>query len=165
MPLFFAMTRHFDAVLPAPFGKIGVRVSDGLVRELVYLPSSLPEQAPTCALTQSVARQLDAYYDNPHATFNLPLAPAGTAFQQRVWERISAVPCGGVTTYGNIARAIQSAPRAVGQACGANWYPIVIPCHRVVSATGIGGFANHDADGFFLDVKRWLLRHEGVLLT
>lgn len=159
------MNRHFDVVLPAPFGKVGVRVAEGLVRELVYLPDSFPERAPSCELTQRVAQQLDAYYANPDATFDLPLAPAGTAFQQRVWERISAVPRGGVTTYGNVARAIGSAPRAVGQACGANWYPIVIPCHRVVSASGIGGFANHDADGFFLDVKRWLLRHEGVMLT
>ena len=159
------MNRHFDAVLPAPFGKMGVRIAEGMVRELVYLPDSMPDQAPGCALTRKVARQLEAYYANPDVVFTLPLAPAGTAFQQQVWNRISTVPRGAVTTYGTIARTIGSAPRAVGQACGANWYPIVIPCHRVVSAAGIGGFANHDADGFFLDVKRWLLRHEGVMLT
>ncbi len=159
------MNSHFNAILSAPFGKIGVRIADGMVRELVYLPVSMASQRPACALTREVARQLDAYYADPDAVFSLPLAPAGTAFQQRVWQQISAIPRGGVTTYGNIARAVRSAPRAVGQACGANWYPIVIPCHRVVSAAGIGGFANHDTDGFFLDVKRWMLRHEGVMLA
>ncbi len=104
------------------------------------------------------------YYANPDAAFDLPLAPAGSDFQQRVWQAISAVPRGAVTTYGTIAEAIGAMPRAVGQACGQNPFPIVIPCHRVVSARGIGGFSHHAEDGFYLDVKRWLLRHEGAML-
>ena len=56
-----------------------------------------------------------------------------------------------------------SVPRAVGQACGDNWFPILIPCHRVVSASGIGGFSHH-TDGYLLNIKHWLLRHEGVML-
>ena len=63
-----------------------------------------------------------------------------------------------------IARGLQSMPRAVGQACGQNWFPIVIPCHRVVAANGLGGFAHHGEEGFHLGVKRWLLRHEGAML-
>ncbi|MFX7984983.1 methylated-DNA--[protein]-cysteine S-methyltransferase, partial [Acinetobacter baumannii] len=79
--------------------------------------------------------QLDAYYGNPNAAFDVPLAPAGTDFQRRVWNAISAIPCGSVITYGTIAKQIGSVPRAVGQACGDNWFPILIPCHRVVSAS------------------------------
>jgi len=67
-----------------------------------------------------------------------------------------------VLTYGQLARQLGSVPRAVGQACGANYFPIVIPCHRVVSSSGIGGFAHHAEDGFFRNVKRWLLTHEGL---
>lgn len=156
------MPPPFDAVLEAPFGKLGVRVADGALRELVYLPDSTPIVDSSDALIARLARQLDAYYDNPRATFDIPLAPAGTDFQHRVWQVISAIPCGSVITYGTIAQQIGSVPRAVGQACGDNCFPIVIPCHRVVSSSGIGGFAHHADDGFFRNVKRWLLAHEGI---
>ncbi|CAJ0774760.1 Methylated-DNA--protein-cysteine methyltransferase [Ralstonia condita] len=157
------MSSPFDAVLEAPFGKLGVRVADGAVRELVYLPESTPAVDSDDALIRRLAHQLDAYYADPDAPFDVPLAPVGTAFQHRVWRAICAVPRGRTTTYGAIAKAIGSVPRAVGQACGDNGLPIVIPCHRVVSASGIGGFAHH-VDGYLLNIKHWLLRHEGVML-
>ncbi|WP_296229327.1 methylated-DNA--[protein]-cysteine S-methyltransferase [Ralstonia sp. UBA689] len=157
------MPSPFDAVLEAPFGKLGVRVADGALRELAYLPDSTPAVDAKNALIRNLARQLDAYYDNPEAGFDIPLAPAGTDFQRRVWDAICAVPCGSVITYGAIAKQIGSVPRAVGQACGDNWFPILIPCHRVVSASGIGGFSHH-VDGYLLNIKHWLLRHEGVML-
>jgi len=115
------------------------------------------------ALAEKAARQIARYLKQPDFRFNLPLAPAGSAFQQKVWTAIAAIPRGQVRTYGQIAKFVQSAPRAVGQACGANWYPLVIPCHRVTAAGGLGGFSHHDdEDGFHLGVKRWLLAHEGV---
>jgi methylated-DNA-[protein]-cysteine S-methyltransferase len=73
-----------------------------------------------------------------------------------------AIPRGRTLTYGTIAKALGSAPRAVGQACGANRFPVAIPCHRVVAAAGVGGFAHH-AQGFHVDIKRWLLRHERAI--
>ena len=158
------MQRPFDAVLPAPFGKVGVRVDGAQVREIVYLPDSFADIAPATALTRHVATQLAAYYDHPDFVFDLPLATRGTDFQRKVWDAICAVPRGGLTTYGTIAKSLQSMPRAVGQACGQNWFPIVIPCHRVVAANGLGGFAHHGEEGFHLGVKRWLLRHEGAML-
>ncbi len=158
------MLSRFDAILPAPFGKIGVRTDGALVWEIVYLPDSTRAIAPASPLAQQVAEQLEAYYADADFAFTLPLAPVGTDFQQRVWQAICAVPRGSVTTYGTIAKTLQSMPRAVGQACGQNWFPVVVPCHRVVSASGLGGFAHHGEDGFYLDVKRWLLRHEGAML-
>ncbi|SDC47956.1 methylated-DNA-[protein]-cysteine S-methyltransferase [Cupriavidus sp. YR651] len=158
------MPQPFDAVLPAPFGKVGVRTVGAQVHEIVYLPDSFALVAPTTPLLRLVAEQLDAYYADPDTVFDLPLAPRGTDFQRRVWDAISAVPRGGLTTYGTIARTLRSMPRAVGQACGQNWFPVVIPCHRVVSANGLGGFAHHGEEGFHLGVKRWLLRHEGAML-
>ncbi len=158
------MPLAYSAVLPAPFGKVGLRTAAGQLCEIAYLPPATPVRVPDDPLVQRVAAQLEAYYANPDAGFDLPRAPTGTAFQQRVWEAISAVPRGGLTTYGTIAERLRSTPRAVGQACGDNRFPVVIPCHRVVSARGIGGFSHHAEDGFYLDVKRWLLRHEGALL-
>jgi methylated-DNA-[protein]-cysteine S-methyltransferase len=153
----------FDAVVPAPFGAVGVRTEDGLLKELVYLPRSHAPRAASNAVAERAALQLQAYFKDPDFRFDLPLATVGTPFQQRVWQVIAGIPRGSSMTYGEVAKLLRSAPRAVGQACGANWFPMVIPCHRVLAAGGLGGFSNSDeADGFHLGVKRWLLQHEGV---
>ncbi|RZI41755.1 methylated-DNA--[protein]-cysteine S-methyltransferase [Herbaspirillum sp. HC18] len=153
----------FSAIVEAPFGAIGIRTEPGIIRELVYLPRSFNEKAPADPLSERAALQLERYLREPDFRFDLPLAKVGTAFQNRVWDVISAIPRGEVLTYGQVAKAIRSAPRAVGQACGANWFPLVIPCHRVTATGGLGGFSNHDDEtGFHLGVKRWLLAHEGV---
>jgi len=160
----------FDAVVWAPFGAIGVRCAGDCVSEIVYLPPSLAARlpaTPTSDLAIEAARQLAAYLTDPDFSFDLPLLARGTDFQQRVWNKIAAIPRGATRRYGELARDLGSAPRAVGQACGANPLPIVVPCHRVVAAAGglnggLGGFA-HSRDGFLLEIKRWLLRHEGAL--
>jgi methylated-DNA-[protein]-cysteine S-methyltransferase len=155
--------RLFAAVVAAPFGAIGIRTEPGQIRELVYLPPSFAAKAPDDPLAADAARQIERYLAEPDFRFDLPLARVGSAFQHRVWAAIAAIPRGDVLTYGEVARLVRSAPRAVGQACGANWFPLVIPCHRVTAAGGLGGFSNHaDAGGFHIGVKRWLLRHEGV---
>lgn len=152
----------FNAVIDAPFGKIGIRLQAETVREIVYLPESVRNVAPETPLAKQVAQQIERYFERASASFDLPLATVGTAFQKRVWAVISEIPPGVVLTYGQLARQVGSAPRAVGQACGSNYFPLVIPCHRVVSSSGLGGFAHHADDGYFLKVKRWLLAHEGV---
>lgn len=153
----------FSAIVAAPFGAIGIRTEPGVLRELVYLPRHFAEKAPVDALSERAARQVEHYLEQPDFRFDLPLAEVGTAFQHRVWTAISSIPRGEVRTYGDVARLIRSAPRAVGQACGANWFPLVIPCHRVTASGGLGGFSHHDDEtGFHLGVKRWLLAHEGV---
>lgn len=159
-----AVSSHlFSAIVTAPFGAIGIRTEAGVLREFVYLPPSYREKAPGDLLSAQAVAQLERYFAEPDFRFSLPLAPVGTPFQRKVWEVISAIPRGDVLTYGEVARIVQSAPRAVGQACGANRFPLVIPCHRVTAAGGLGGFAHHDdAMGFYLGVKRWLLAREGV---
>jgi len=155
----------FNAVIDAPFGKVGIRTGGEAVREIVYLPETTACFSPDCALAALAARQIERYFESPAAGFDFPLAALGTPFQRRVWQGISAIGPGDVLTYGELAKRIDSvSARAVGQACGSNPFPIVIPCHRVVSASGIGGFAHHGGDGFFRNVKRWLLAHEGVAL-
>ena len=153
----------FCAVIPAPFGAVGIRTREQCIHELVYLPHSYPLKSPHHALAQEAAGQIQCYLQNADFRFTLPLTVTGTLHQRKVWDRIAAIPLGEVLTYGQIARMIGSSPRAVGQACGANWFPLIIPCHRVTAAKGLGGFAHHDdASGFHPGVKRWLLAHEGV---
>lgn len=153
----------FSAIVAAPFGAVGIRTVSGALQELVYLPRAFAEQPPSDPLAEQAARQVARYLREPDFRFDLPLAPVGTAFQRRVWDTIATIPRGEVLTYGAVAKLVRSAPRAVGQACGANWFPLIIPCHRVTGAGGLGGFSHHDDEtGFHLGVKRWLLAHEGV---
>ncbi len=154
----------FSAIVAAPFGGIGIRIEGGQLKELSYLPHSYDARPARDPLAKEVAAQLRAYLKDPDFLFTLDLPDVGTAHQRKVWNVIRAIPRGEVLTYGQVAKLIRSAPRAVGQACGANWFPVAIPCHRVTATGGIGGFggyALHDG-GFHHDVKRWLLRHEQV---
>lgn len=158
-------TALFSAIVEAPFGAIGVRTENAQISELVYLPPQFGEKAAQDPVAALAAGQLARYLADADFVFDLPLAEVGSAYQRRVWAAINAIARGTVRTYGQVAAAIDSAPRAVGQACGANWFPIVIPCHRVTATGGLGGFANHDDEnGFHLSVKRWLLAHEGATL-
>lgn len=152
----------FDAVIALPFGPFGIRARDGAVRELVFLPPGTPLQVPRNATAGAAAHALREWIDDPELPFPLPLTSVGTPFRQRVWAAISAIPRGRTATYGALAAQLGSAPRAVGQACGANPFPLIVPCHRVTASTGLGGFANARA-GWLLEVKRWLLVFEGAL--
>jgi methylated-DNA-[protein]-cysteine S-methyltransferase len=153
------MNSPFNAVLSAPTFALGIRCSADEVAEIVYL-EPCAEVAPQSLLAKETVRQLRAYLKNPRFAFGLPLQPAGTAFQRRVWAGVAAIPAGQTRGYGELAGTIGSGARAVGNACGANPYPLIVPCHRVVAANhGLGGFARQRG-GFLLDVKRWLLEHE-----
>lgn len=151
--------KPYAAIVNAPEFSIGIECNADEITGIDYLEPR-PELAPTTPLAQEAVRQLRAWLKDPHFEFGLPLAPAGTHFQRRVWDCIAAIPPGQTLSYGEVAALIRSGPRAVGNACGANPYPIVVPCHRVVAANhGLGGFARNSG-GFLLDIKKWLLRHE-----
>jgi methylated-DNA-[protein]-cysteine S-methyltransferase len=150
----------YQAVVAAPGFCLGVRCDEQEIHGISFLPP-VAEVAPANLLAAEAARQLAAYLADAEYALVLPLRPAGTSFQRRVWQQIAAIPTHQTRTYGEVARALHNAPRAVGQACGANPYPVVVPCHRVLaSGGGLGGFARQRG-GFLLDVKRWLLAHEG----
>lgn len=149
----------YQARLATPFAVLGVRTGGELLTGIEYLPHGSPTLAPLDALAERACRQLERWLDDPHYVFDLPYELNGTDFQSRVWRAIATIPVGSTRTYGEVARLLGTAPRAVGAACGANRLPIVIPCHRVLGASGLGGFMQAAA-GFPLDVKRWLLAHE-----
>jgi len=149
----------YDVVLEFPKMKVAVRTRDGRVTAIRYLPPDAPLKAPASPLAELAARQLERYRDDPDTVFDLPLLIEGSPFQLGVWEAMRAIPRGRTRTYGELARELGGEARAVGQACGDNRLPIVIPCHRVVAADGLGGFG-HATGGYLLEAKRWLLMHE-----
>lgn len=157
----------WSAIIEAPFGRLGIetKMVEGslMVTQLCYLPKTVKLISPKNALALKVEKQCKKYFKDPSFVFDLPIAPAGTGFQNKVWDQINQIKVGNTLTYGDVAKNIRSAPRAVGQACGSNPYPLIVPCHRVVSATGIGGFAHQAGEGFHRQVKTWLLSHEGVI--
>lgn len=154
-----AKQQSYDAVIAAPFGRLGVTLRDGRLADIDFLASTKPLRAPRTAAARNICRQLHAYLRNPRQRFNLPLAIDGTDFQQRVWNALQRIPAGKVLSYGELARKLKTGPRAVGNACRANPIPLVIPCHRVVAANGRGGFMGKTA-GRALAIKDWLLTHE-----
>ncbi len=158
---------EWSAVIAAPFGRLGIVTDmvDGslMVTQLCYLPKRVKLISPKNALATKVEKQCQKYFKDPGYVFDLPIAQVGTGFQNKVWDQINQIPAGHTLTYGDVAKNIRSAPRAVGQACGSNPYPLIVPCHRVVSATGIGGFAHQAGEGFHREVKTWLLSHEGAI--
>lgn len=150
-----------EAVLALPFGPLGIECNDDHLTALRFLPLETPEMAPTSALAEHASKAVQAWLDDPEQPHALPLAAQGTAFQNRVWREIATIRSGETQTYGALASRLCSAARAVGGACGANPFPLLVPCHRVVARHGLGGFAG-DVDGHLIRVKQWLLRHEGM---
>jgi len=159
MPL--PLLDSYAARMATPFAVLGIRTTGDTLTGIEYLPRGAATLAPLNRLTERVCRQIERYLDDPRFRFDLPFDYRGTDFQCRVWRAISGIPSGRTLTYVDIARRLRTAPRPVGGACGANRIPLVVPCHRVLGANGLGGFMNARS-GFPLEVKRWLLRHEGM---
>ena len=152
----------YDARLPTPFAVLGIRTAGNTLAGIDYLPRGAATLDPISRFAERVCRQIERYLDDPAYEFDLPFDYHGSDFQCRVWCAIRAIPSGRTLTYLDVARRLGTAPRPVGGACGANRIPLVIPCHRVVGSGGIGGFM-HTRRGPGIEIKRWLLRHEGVM--
>lgn len=114
---------------------------------------------PQVEAIKLIVQQLNSYFKNSKFKFNVPLKIEGTVFQKRVWQALMKIPAGETITYGDLAKQLKTGPRAVGGACKANPIPIIIPCHRVVSKQGLGGYAGRRLGSFFA-IKKWLLEHE-----
>lgn len=125
-PLAEPAATDYQAVVAAAGFSLGVRCDEDEIHRIDFLPPTA-EVAPRNALAAEAARQIGAYLADAEFAFSLPLRPSGTPFQRRVWQQIAAIPTHQTRTYGEVARALHNAPRAVGQACGANPYPVVVP--------------------------------------
>lgn len=159
------MTRNEPPVLPIlslPVCVVGVRLRGAEVDEILFMPpgTKLAEDPPPLAC--QVREALLARLDNPASEFELPLRARGTEYQRRVWAALCAIPAGKTLTYGEVAVPLHSVARAVGQACRANPFPILVPCHRVLAKQGMGGFSGHTED-WWIKTKQWLLVNEKAL--
>lgn len=143
--------------LETEIGPLTLTQSGGAIVALDWgTRAAAPEATP---LLNEAARQVRAYLAGRLKRFELPIALIGSPFQRRVFEAMRAIPYGSVISYGDLARAVDSAPRAIGGACAANPAPILVPCHRVVASGGrLGGYSGHGG----LATKRFLLRIEGA---
>ena len=151
--------REYDAVIAAPFGRVGFMLDGDALVDISFLDKSAPLSPPRSTQARKVSRVLRSYFTNPKVSFRLPLKLSGTAFQQRVWRALRRIPAGQTLSYGVLAKKLDTSARAVGNACRANPVPIIVPCHRVVAESGIGGFMGKRS-GSPLNLKHWLLEHE-----
>jgi methylated-DNA-[protein]-cysteine S-methyltransferase len=142
--------------ISSPVGKLLLEEDRDAIVAIRWTEEAAGNGSP---LLEEAARQLDAYFAGELTDFDLPLRPAGSEFERRVWTAMRHIPYGGTACYGDLATEIRSAPRAVGRACGKNPIPIVIPCHRVLAKGGMGGYSG--AGG--LKTKQVLLTLEGAL--
>ncbi len=164
------MTSPALATIKTGFGGIAIHQQAGLLKiDLLgnHISEPTVSQDPVVqdAVVQhpsfkQMTQEILAYLQRPHQAFSLPAQLAGSAFQNKVWLAIYGIPLGQTRTYSELATQLQSGPRAVANACGANRLPLLIPCHRVVAKNGLGGFMRGDKNG--LSIKRWLLAHEGL---
>ena len=146
----------------SPVGRLAIEADHDAVTSVRW--TSTDERARDTSMTpvlKEAIHQLDRYFAGRLKRFDLPLAARGTDFQKSVWNMMCEIPFGGTATYGGMAMALGSGPRAVGMACGRNPIPIIVPCHRVLGSGGKeGGFSG----GQGLPTKRRLLALEGVVL-
>ena len=143
------------AAVDSEFGRLGIVEEDGRIVRLLWAAEDAGTRTP---VLDEAVRQLGAYLAGDLDQFDLPLAPAGSEFQQSVYQAMLAIPKGSTRSYGDIAKELGVPPQPVGQACGSNPIPVIIPCHRVVGGAGLGGFSGSGG----VETKIKLLRFEGA---
>ena len=157
--------KPFQARMKTPFAGLGIRLEANRLAavEFIHLQK---EHLPDDAAGREICQRIRHYLDDPlqNDFLDIPCCYTGTPFQVNVWKALRTIPAGRVLTYGELAKRLDTSARAVGNACRQNPRPVVIPCHRVVAASGIGGYAGATHGSLFA-IKRWLLQHEGVAVA
>ena len=138
----------------SPVGALTITETDGAITALTWGGQG----ANDMPLLRRAAAQLAAYFAGERGDFDLPLKVHGSDSQIRICAAIAAIPFGETRTYGELSRDLDLPAQAVGRGCGGNPIPILIPCHRVLGAQGLGGFSG----GTGIETKIWLLKHEGA---
>lgn len=138
-----------------PVGDLTVVADGEAVTTVSWRKAREPEEVPVLI---EARRQLEAYFEERLTAFDLPLTVHGSPSQKAVCDVMAAIPFGETLTYGDIAKRVGLPAQAVGSACGGNPIPVIIPCHRVLGASSLGGFSG----GVGIETKVWLLRHEGA---
>lgn len=147
--------------MDSPLGLLGLSLCDGQLYSLDFLTMPPADYLPAPE-EHPLVQALRGYFSDPKQVFDLPLLLRGTPYQKRVWQALCEIPPGKTRTYGDLAAELGSGPRAIGMACRTNPCPIIVPCHRIVAKAGLGGYSG-ELSGAWIDTKRWLLRHEGMV--
>ncbi|MFY0617199.1 methylated-DNA--[protein]-cysteine S-methyltransferase [Shimia sp.] len=142
----------FKKTVETPTGPITLTEKDGAIVRAEWEHGG-DDDTP---LLREAAAQLRAYFEDADNGFDVPLRVEASAFQQSVCEAMLAIPLGETLTYGDLSKALGAPAQAIGQGCGGNPIPVIIPCHRVLGASGLGGFSGRGG----VETKVWLLKHE-----
>lgn len=155
----------FQARIKTPFADLGIRLEGNRLAAVEFIRAQ-KERVPDDYAARAICQHIRCYLDDPlqNDFLDIPCCYTGTSFQVSVWKALRTIPAGQVLTYGELAERLDTSARAVGNACRKNPIPVVIPCHRVVAASGIGGYAGA-THGRLFAIKRWLLQHEGVAVV
>lgn len=153
--------QRYSSVIKTPFAILGLVIGNGVLERVNYMKSNVRTFEPKDDAAKKVCLQIENYCANKldKNRFDIAYQATGTVFQKKVWKQIKKIPFGKTCTYGDIAKTLKTSPRAVGNACRANPLVLVVPCHRVVSTKGPGGYSGKSA-GRMLKIKQWLLEHE-----
>lgn len=156
---------RYQAVIESPLPSapyLGLEFYNARLAAIDFLGAPQTPFITQCEGVEEAVALVRRYFSQAQVDPAMPLPAAGTVFQKQVWHRLCRIPSGRVMRYGELAAELGSSPRAVAGACRANPIPILIPCHRVVAAKGLGGYMGEIA-GETLTIKQWLLRHEGYV--
>jgi len=155
--------QSFSAILRSPIGYLGINLAGEKLVGLKFLgskkPSAKVEAVKGTSSKKAVNSALNSYFSDPKNVDLPEIELAGTEYQKKIWKVLKKIGPGKTRTYGDIAKELKTSPRAVGNACRRNPVPIFIPCHRVVAASGRGGFMGYTT-GEPMKIKDWLLTHE-----
>lgn len=154
------MTIH-QVVVNTSLAKLRITCDEQQLMRIEFVDPQLKTSVNIPSLAKMAVQQISAYFSDRNRSFDLPLVEADTEFQQRVRAALLKIPAGSTRTYQQLAQQLKTSPRAIGNACRANRFPIVIPCHRIVAINGLGGFAGK-LQGYQIDLKAALLNHEKV---
>lgn len=144
-----------------PIGSLSIQMQASLLGKIEWLNDKVCQ--PSVDIPRQLEQILNHYWRTAKADYTLPLLEQGTAFQQKVWLALCSIPPGQTKTYGELAQTLNTSPRALANACRSNPFPIIIPCHRVLAKTGLGGYAGQTS-GAMLTIKQALLRFEKTLM-
>jgi methylated-DNA-[protein]-cysteine S-methyltransferase len=150
-------TQDFDKILQTPIGKLGVCFQKNTITKCQWLLDNPLSSQINSKKTDLIDEALSYYFDTAKFLNRLELCPSGTPFQLKVWNRLKVIPSGKTMTYGELAKELNTSSRAIGQACRTNPLVLFIPCHRIVSKTGLGGYMGVQKK---VSIKSWLLEHE-----
>ncbi|OUI78767.1 cysteine methyltransferase [Commensalibacter intestini] len=137
----------------SPVGELSIAEDEGFIVSVDWGWGSIQEETP---LLQEAKKQFDAYFDGQLKQFNLPIRPFGTAYQLKVWKALQTIPFGETRSYQELAQIAGGSPRSIGGANGANPIPLIIPCHRVIGKSDLGGYSGGEG----IETKEYLLNME-----